>query len=192
MTVYFIKPIGFEGPIKIGVSLAPEQRADQLACWSPFPLEIVATINGDLKIERRFHGRFADDHLGHEWFKTTPDLLAVIAEIQACAFDVETLPAPKSLRSPSQTKRAKWSDEHRKSILQNNALRRAEKASGLVLDWPARKEKWEAFVANPCRKTGGITREELVRIGAKRVAAHHRELADEHERRASTPAQVAA
>lgn len=34
--VYFIKPIGMDGPIKIGCSDKPARRLITLAAWSPF------------------------------------------------------------------------------------------------------------------------------------------------------------
>ena len=45
--VYFIKPVGMEGPIKIGCSIMPTERLEGLAVWSPFPLEIVAAIQAE-------------------------------------------------------------------------------------------------------------------------------------------------
>jgi hypothetical protein len=99
MSVYFIKPIGFDGPIKIGSSIHPEGRRQTLECWSPFPLQIVAEIEVDCELERRFHALFFDQHKGREWFEVTPELLSVIEQVQAGTFDVDTLPAPKHLLS---------------------------------------------------------------------------------------------
>ena len=42
--VYFIKPIGMDGPIKIGCSVSPDRRRETLEWWCPFPLEILAEI----------------------------------------------------------------------------------------------------------------------------------------------------
>ncbi len=90
--VYFIKPVGMDGPIKIGCSESPARRRIALEAWSPFPLELVATIEGDCLLEQRFHAEFIADHERLEWFRITPRLLAVIGAINAGTFDIETLP----------------------------------------------------------------------------------------------------
>jgi hypothetical protein len=89
--VYFIKPVGFDGPIKIGCSALPVSRRDALAHWSPFPLEILAEIEGGLSLERRFHYHFHAWHEHREWFTATPELLTAIAAINAGTFDVSSL-----------------------------------------------------------------------------------------------------
>lgn len=176
--VYFIKPIGFDGPIKIGNSAAPGQRREQLSVWSPFPLEIAAQISGDHALERRFHARFFDQHVNHEWFTASPELLDTIAAVNAGTFDTDTLPAPRSLsRHPNGRGGPKWTEERKAQLRRDNAFRRAQAASGLTLDWPDQRDIaiCEAFIANPCAATGGITQEELGERGKRRVLAHHAE-----------------
>lgn len=95
--VYFIKPVGMAGPVKIGCSASPDGRRRALESWSPFALEIVAEIDGDFDLERRFHARFRDTHQRREWFDWSPELQAVIDAIRAQTFDVTTLPAPFSI-----------------------------------------------------------------------------------------------
>lgn len=95
--VYFIKPIGMDGPIKIGCSRVPAKRKSALETWSPFPLEIVAEIEGDFTLERRFHALFRDCHERQEWFSCSPELLQCITEINAGTFDTATLPEPVHL-----------------------------------------------------------------------------------------------
>lgn len=94
-TVYFIRPIGMDGPVKIGCSRSPYKRLVTLETWCPFPLEIVAEIKGDTLLERRFHARFRASHMRHEWFRWTPGLAETIDLIGSGAFDVETLPDPE-------------------------------------------------------------------------------------------------
>ena len=93
--VYFIKPVGMDGPIKIGCSARPDKRRSNLETWSPFPLEILAEIEGDEQIERRFHAKFFHLHERREWFRYGDDLADAIATIRAGTFDIKTLPAPK-------------------------------------------------------------------------------------------------
>lgn len=97
MTVYFIKPIGMDGPVKIGHSRSPERRKEALEYWSPFPLEIVAECEGMGGMERRFHAMFAADHVHHEWFKVTPALQMVVDQIAGGSFDFDSLPDAKHL-----------------------------------------------------------------------------------------------
>ena len=95
--IYFIKPIGFETPIKIGHSVSPDKRRETLETWCPFPLEIVAQIEGPRDLERRFHALFADLHERHEWFRISNELQAVIREINEGTFDIDALPEPVKL-----------------------------------------------------------------------------------------------
>lgn len=95
--VYFIKPKGMAGPIKIGSSVSACRRRADLERWSPVPLEIVAELDGSYETEMRFHARFAKLQERGEWFTATRDLLAVIAEVAAGTFDVDSLPPPRRL-----------------------------------------------------------------------------------------------
>ena len=61
------------------------------------PREIVAEIDGDFRLERRFHALFLHCHDRREWFHAAPELQAVIAAINDGSFDAETLPNPASL-----------------------------------------------------------------------------------------------
>src|SRR5205085_2083189 len=105
------RPIGMAGPVKIGTSRAPGLRRSTLETWAPYPLEIVAQLDGGLTLERRFHAMFFADHTHREWFKWTPQLEIVIQAVRAGTFDVETLPEPKVLSSGrGKGSRPKWSD----------------------------------------------------------------------------------
>lgn len=95
--VYFIKPIGMDGPIKIGCSAMVDGRCLALAFWSPFPLEVVAQIYGDERLESRFHNQFKHLHERQEWFSAAPELIETIASVKAGTFNVDTLPE-KGLR----------------------------------------------------------------------------------------------
>lgn len=90
--VYFIKPIGMDGPVKIGTSESPVRRCGALAAWSPFPLEIAAQVEGGEVIEARFHRLFIDSHERLEWFSWTPELQSIIDHINNGTFDIACLP----------------------------------------------------------------------------------------------------
>lgn len=79
--VYFMRPVGMVGPIKIGFSNIPMDRLEAFSTWSPFPLEIITTTPGGQKEERFLHCCFAFCHLHHEWFASTPLLLETVEAI---------------------------------------------------------------------------------------------------------------
>jgi len=92
--VYFVRPIGELGPVKIGWTTLIHDRMSALNCWSPVQLEIAATIPGGLILERRFHAKFLASRDHGEWFAWTPELGETIDAILAGSFDTDTLPAP--------------------------------------------------------------------------------------------------
>ena len=92
LAVYFIKPVGFDGPIKIGKTKDAEKRLRALSLVSPFPLEMMASIKGADNLEGRFHRKFLHLHTNGEWFEPAPELLATIAEIASGVFDIGSLP----------------------------------------------------------------------------------------------------
>jgi hypothetical protein len=81
--VYFAKPVGLEGPIKIGCTYQPQERIIALSVWSPFPIELLVAIPGSFKLERNLHECFADRHSHREWFNPSEKLLAGIEALKA-------------------------------------------------------------------------------------------------------------
>jgi len=105
--VYFIKPSGFDGPIKIGCSQVPERRLGELTVWSPWPLEIIGTVKGTSRDEVNFHNCFKNCHSHREWFHSTPLLRATIAAVlKAGDFSpIVHLPVMGSIRDVSRKPR---------------------------------------------------------------------------------------
>ncbi len=171
--VYFIKPIGMDGPIKIGCSKSPTGRLSTLETWSPFALELLAEIEGGEKLERRFHAKFIAQRKSREWFEWSQELADTIAAIKAGVFDIETLPAPRRLHHGHRTgpaKGTKWTEERRaQSVLQRAELK-VTRRTGLVRP-PFRQATHEQFMADPAKY--GVTREEYQR----RIAEFHAKLA---------------
>lgn len=83
--IYFMRPVGHLGPIKIGCTAFPQARLEQLATWSPFPLEIIHFEEAEHSLERNLHRCFADYHSHHEWFHPGERLLEAISKIRAGA-----------------------------------------------------------------------------------------------------------
>lgn len=116
--VYFIKPIGMDGPVKIGTSESPECRRKVLDSWSPFALEIVAEWDGGESVERQFHHRHRSSHQRREWFTASPLLLADIAAISEGRFDPAVLPAPQLLpRKPKDVSYITPAWKYRRSVM---------------------------------------------------------------------------
>lgn len=82
--VYFVTTAGCfrRDPIKIGHSAAPELRTEQIEAWSPFPLELLCTIEGGKDLERNIQNCFADCHYHHEWFYPAHRLVAAIEALR--------------------------------------------------------------------------------------------------------------
>ncbi|PYE89623.1 GIY-YIG nuclease family protein [Phyllobacterium leguminum] len=83
--VYFIRPVGMSGPIKIGFSEIPHERLRVLMSWSPFPLEVIAQVNGNYELEQNLHSIFAPQHTHREWFEASAELLSGIEKLRAGA-----------------------------------------------------------------------------------------------------------
>lgn len=81
--VYFLKPIGMDGPIKIGCSAVPLSRLRAVEIWSPFQFEMLGSVEGDHNAETAVHYLFGDVRLHGEWFTATEELQAFVAETLA-------------------------------------------------------------------------------------------------------------
>lgn len=80
--IYFIRPVGMDGPIKIGCTMSLDYRIDTLETWSPFKLEVIALLDGDTYLERNIHECFSDFHSHKEWFHPGERLLDFIEKIR--------------------------------------------------------------------------------------------------------------
>lgn len=118
--VYFIKPAGLDGPIKIGWSKAPRDRLHALGVWSPLPLEIIGQVDGDRADELFVHTCFAHLHSHHEWFRSAPELrdgivmileannARVIAEKYPPRGDIQTLASKMRRYHPNERLRTSY------------------------------------------------------------------------------------
>lgn len=130
--VYFIRPVGMLGPIKIGYSETPAHRLETLMAWSPFPLEIAATVPGSFNLEQLLHRRFLSAHLHREWFNPVADLIKTVQALQAGAplEEAVDLSGPMPVK-PQKPKRSHWSSTRKERasycIRAHAALRRAQR-----------------------------------------------------------------
>jgi len=75
--IYFMRS-GEDGPIKIGQSIDPTERAVYLQTGSAEKLWIETAMLGAPEIEGRLHARFVKHRIRGEWFKPVPDIQALI------------------------------------------------------------------------------------------------------------------
>lgn len=164
--VYFLRPIGQDGPVKIGSSVAPEVRLATYMHWSPLPLEIAATLQvAKRSVEGRFHSAFRHLHTHHEWFRADPALTAAIDAIRAGTFDISGLPPTMQLY---QSRDEYWTPERREArglTFTVNRLARAanvasppdvERALGRLRDCEAATREMDLavvrrFISDPAR-----------------------------------------
>lgn len=76
--IYFLKS-SLSDHIKIGYSQDPESRAKDLQVPGA---RILAVVSGDRSVEAELHKRFAHLHVGREWYRPGPDLLAFLKKLQ--------------------------------------------------------------------------------------------------------------
>jgi hypothetical protein len=79
--VYFVKPVGQRGPVKIGVSMNPQRRLAEFQAASPVALEMIGTMRGGHVTECRLHATFADLRLHGEWFDVDEHLEDFLADV---------------------------------------------------------------------------------------------------------------
>lgn len=130
--IYFLRPIGQEGPIKIGCSINVKSRLSTVLLWSPVKLEIAAVTNGGHEYERQLHARFARQRLHGEWFAPCPDLTNLIRSIA----NGGDLPAVEA--RPHRWNRDPSADEIEK-IVQAYAAGASLVEIGQILNWSTSK-----------------------------------------------------
>lgn len=154
--VYFIRPIGQEGPVKIGCSQVPEDRLRHYLPWCPYPLEIAVKVRGGFSLEAQFHAAFSNTHLHHEWFGPSAELSRAIGELIGGSFDYATLPS--DVRPLGHRNRPPATAEFRAGMGLAHRLRHAQDATGLRA--PASVEA----AARDARSTIGAEHDRCVKV----------------------------
>lgn len=101
-TVYFIRPAGERGPVKIGCSIDAERRLAQLQIEADDRLEIVASASGSMDDERRIQSLFWHDRIRREWFNWSPVLQLLIDAVARGEADWAALPPTRVRRMPER------------------------------------------------------------------------------------------
>lgn len=77
--VYFIKSGDL---IKIGCSANISKRMADIQTWSPYKLELLAIMPGNVRVENALHSYFEDEWSHAEWFHPSARLLEMIDQIK--------------------------------------------------------------------------------------------------------------
>ena len=134
--IYFVKPVGLDGPIKIGCSMYPGRRLKAFMDWSPFELEIIVSFPGTRALEANIHDCFAKLQFRGEWFHAAPRLLSAVEKLKAGVPIAEAidLSAREGNLRKSRGSRVRASKEYRLYCSYrhriNWAMSRAEKEIG--------------------------------------------------------------
>ena len=79
--VYFVGADEGSGAVKIGWSTDLKKRMSALNTGSSRALTLLAWVRGGRVVEAHFHKAFKASRVNGEWFKRTPDLVALIADL---------------------------------------------------------------------------------------------------------------
>jgi hypothetical protein len=79
--VYFVKPVSFDGPIKIGISNNPELRISRMQDLSPFRLEIIGSVPGTWRDEQFLHKELAEYRSHGEWFEPSRKVIDKVKSV---------------------------------------------------------------------------------------------------------------
>jgi hypothetical protein len=78
--VYFIEMVG-HGFVKVGTTIHPVERAGAIKGWCPYPLDILAQVEGGVFAEAMVKDQFRDLRHQGEWFFLTEGLRSFIEDV---------------------------------------------------------------------------------------------------------------
>lgn len=76
--VYFIEAVGLD-LIKIGYALDLQKRFTNMMTMSPAALTLLGVLDGGPKLECALHEQLAAHRAHGEWFRKTPEVMAIVA-----------------------------------------------------------------------------------------------------------------
>lgn len=170
--VYFIRPIGLKGPIRIGGSHHPAELLKNVARWSPLPLEIVATAAGNHAA--RVCAMFSEQHMHGGWFKPNAGMERMISRLAAGSplGDIIDL---KSKFVPFARSRVRYTADYRRRVSYVHRLRWFSKKTGRRIPNDVREiiHRWAGSSSRPAvlPTEAEIARLELVLDGTRDAQA---------------------
>lgn len=146
-TIYFVRRASGAGAIKIGCSVAPERRRQQLEIAVGAPLVIIASLPGSMDQEGAVHSLFWHDHLGGEWFSWSPILKLLIDSVRRGEADLNGLPPRRTLR---RGKRRPWTESQKLRARYQRRIAKAERVNGQrfphFIGHRALDDSWETLI----------------------------------------------
>lgn len=82
--VYAIR--GVAGYIKIGRASNIAARIGAIQSAHPIPIKLLAILSENPEDEAKFHRRWAEQRVGGEWFKSTPEMLEYFQRVRDAYF----------------------------------------------------------------------------------------------------------
>jgi hypothetical protein len=79
--IYFMKPKGHLGPIKIGTARSPITRLKQIERSSPYRMEIIGAVIGTPRDESFLHRTLWPHHSHGEWFHPNEEVLSAVEKV---------------------------------------------------------------------------------------------------------------
>jgi len=105
-TLYFARPKGQLGPVKIGCATNVKNRIQQLRPFGMSALELVASIPGSMDDEWRIQSLFWHDRLEGEWFNWSRGLQILMDSAARGELDIEALPPRRIRHMPERQRKA--------------------------------------------------------------------------------------
>lgn len=95
------------GIVKIGYSVEPMKRLKEVQAGNHRQLQVLMTLPGDRRAERKLHERLADLCVGGEWFDFgTEDALSLV--LDAASMPEPTDRPPAARPAPRKVKNLPW------------------------------------------------------------------------------------
>jgi hypothetical protein len=80
--LYFIETQCAQKHIKIGIASNMKDRLSTMQTHCPYPIKLLKLVPGAAEMEKDLHKRFIRDRLTGEWFRSSPELLELIASME--------------------------------------------------------------------------------------------------------------
>jgi len=132
--VYFIKPVGLPGPVKIGFSAIPKNRLESLAVWSPFQLEVAVAIPGTMQLERNIQDCLVRSHSHREWFFPTDEVTGLVNALKA-GKPIEDSIDLSARKGTMRSRYKKWSEDSKIRASYSARLRFAIPDTHIPPEW---------------------------------------------------------
>lgn len=115
--VYFLAALN-RSMVKIGYTASVQSRFQTYKTHSPVPIELLAIVSGSIADEWRIQAYYKARLAHGEWFYSTPQMLADIAEMNRTNAVLPKFDGPDPLKSPtikpaSAATRAKHSERQK-------------------------------------------------------------------------------